>query len=426
MKHDFGRSRNHRAALLRSPAVKWLMGLVICVLIPLLATTSTLPEGWSEREALTTAIASALSLTVGFWLHQSISRLPGTAESGGILPSYLGSYGLAFFVIIFFRIDYSRAILLSGVILTTIWFFAAYMMTQRTSLSLGVVTGGRTERFDAMHNVVAHRLTLDDFPFNMDAVVADFHVNHGKEWEARLADYVLAGIPVYHSRDLIESLTGRAEIEHLSENNFGTLAPTRSLLRVKRIVDWLMAALALVPLLPVFGIVAILIKLNSPGPILFRQDRIGYRGRVFTCIKFRTMKAEASSTGLSERAELITLSNDRRVTRFGRWLRRTRIDELPQVINILRGEMSWIGPRPEAAKLSEWYKNEVPFYRYRHVVVPGITGWAQVSQGHVAELDDVRKKLQFDFYYIRNFSLWLDILIIAKTIKTMASGYGSK
>ncbi|MEY4722300.1 MAG: hypothetical protein RIQ46_2025, partial [Pseudomonadota bacterium] len=104
----------------------------------------------------------------------------------------------------------------------------------------------------------------------------------------------------------------------------------------------------------------------------------------------------------------------------------TRIDELPQAINVLKGEMSWIGPRPEAAKLSEWYEAEIPFYRYRHVVRPGITGWAQVNQGHVAEIDDIRTKLQYDFYYIRNFSLWLDILIIMKTAKTVFTGFGHK
>jgi lipopolysaccharide/colanic/teichoic acid biosynthesis glycosyltransferase len=123
---------------------------------------------------------------------------------------------------------------------------------------------------------------------------------------------------------------------------------------------------------------------------------------------------------------LITREGDARITRLGRFLRRSRIDELPQIINILMGHMSWIGPRPEAAALSQWYEGEIPFYRYRHVVVPGITGWAQVSQGHVAELDDVKTKLQYDFYYIRNFSVWLDLLIIAKTIKTMLNGFGSK
>ena len=107
-------------------------------------------------------------------------------------------------------------------------------------------------------------------------------------------------------------------------------------------------------------------------------------------------------------------------------MRRSRIDELPQIINIIRGEMSWIGPRPEAVQLSEWYEDEIPFYRYRHIVRPGITGWAQVNQGHVAEINDVNIKLHYDFYYIKFFSFWLDVLITIRTIGIMLTGFGAK
>ncbi|MEO7247767.1 MAG: sugar transferase, partial [Novosphingobium sp.] len=179
-----------------------------------------------------------------------------------------------------------------------------------------------------------------------------------------------------------------------------------------------------------FAITAVAIKIDSPGPVLFRQRRMGYRGREFTVFKFRTMREhrkeprdDSKQSGIEA---FITQENDRRITKLGRFLRRSRIDELPQVINILAGQMSWIGPRPEASQLSEWYQGEIPFYRYRHVVRPGISGWAQVNQGHVAEIDDIRTKLQYDFYYIRNFSLWLDVLIMVKTAKTMITGFGHK
>ncbi len=118
--------------------------------------------------------------------------------------------------------------------------------------------------------------------------------------------------------------------------------------------------------------------------------------------------------------------NDERITRLGRLLRHSRIDELPQIINILKGEMSWIGPRPEASILAEWYEGELPFYSYRHVVRPGITGWAQVNQGHVVEVGDVHEKLQYDFYYIKNFSLWFDVSIVLLTVKTILTGSGAK
>ena len=118
--------------------------------------------------------------------------------------------------------------------------------------------------------------------------------------------------------------------------------------------------------------------------------------------------------------------DDERITRFGAFLRKYRIDELPQVINILRGEMSWIGPRPEALPLSQWYQEELPFYSYRHVVRPGITGWAQVNQGHVTSSDQVLEKLHYDFFYIKNLSIWLDLLIVLKTIRVVLLGTGAK
>jgi lipopolysaccharide/colanic/teichoic acid biosynthesis glycosyltransferase len=126
------------------------------------------------------------------------------------------------------------------------------------------------------------------------------------------------------------------------------------------------------------------------------------------------------------RESLATGDGDPRITKVGKVLRRFRIDELPQIFNILKGEMSWIGPRPEAAVLSTWYTSELPFYRYRHVVKPGISGWAQVNQGHVAEIDEVHRKLQYDFYYIKYFSPWLDAVILFRTIKIMLTGYGAK
>ena len=167
-----------------------------------------------------------------------------------------------------------------------------------------------------------------------------------------------------------------------------------------------------------------LIRLDSPGPILFRQKRIGYRGHTFTVFKLRTMLVNAPPD--DARAAAMTRSNDDRITRIGAILRRYRIDELPQILNILRGEMSWIGPRPEAVPLSSWYEKELPFYRYRHIVRPGITGWAQVNQGHVAEVDDVLWKLRYDFYYVKNYSFWLDLMILARTVMTVLSGFGAR
>jgi lipopolysaccharide/colanic/teichoic acid biosynthesis glycosyltransferase len=193
---------------------------------------------------------------------------------------------------------------------------------------------------------------------------------------------------------------------------------------VKAFLDWMIAACAAIVLAPAFIGLAIAIRTTSPGPAFFRQRRIGYKGNVFTVYKFRTMTVARELD--CARDDAMTKNDDVRITSLGRFLRRTRIDELPQIINILRGEMSWIGPRPEAEVLSRWYEAEIPFYRYRHIVKPGITGWAQVSQGHVTDLDDVRNKLHYDFYYIKHYSPWIDLLIVVRTIGTMLTGFGAR
>jgi lipopolysaccharide/colanic/teichoic acid biosynthesis glycosyltransferase len=134
----------------------------------------------------------------------------------------------------------------------------------------------------------------------------------------------------------------------------------------------------------------------------------------------------STDTGGDARDAAMTQQGDNRITPIGRFLRFTRIDELPQILNILLGEMSWIGPRPEAEVLSRWYEAELPFYRYRHIVRPGITGWAQVCQGHVVDIGEVQSKLHYDFYYIKHYSAWIDLLIIVRTIRTMLTGFGSR
>jgi len=410
-----------------NPIVQFVLAALICVGLPFVLLGLTYEFGTGDYVLQNTLWACLAGLTGGFWLHRSFSKLPGTYESFGIIPAYLAAFGMVLLTIVLYRIEYSRALLIFSFAACVIWFFGVYLTIQRkTMLRLGVIEGGHTDLFSTLDGVSATALTLTSWPDDIDAVTADFRYDHADEWEARIADFTLAGIPVYHSKDLLESLTGRTELEHLSENTFGTLGPVQSWLAVKWISDWLLS-LVLVPILvPVMALAAIAIKLDSPGPVLFRQVRVGYRGNDFRVFKFRTMRDSNGNHDGNGITDLITTGNDSRITRVGRFLRFTRLDEVPQLFNVLRGEMALIGPRPEAAELSNWYQAEVPFYRYRHIVRPGITGWAQVNQGHVADLADIKKKLEYDFYYIRNFSIWLDILIVMKTIKTVLTGFGHK
>ncbi|EPC04109.1 hypothetical protein L861_02020 [Litchfieldella anticariensis FP35 = DSM 16096] len=254
-----------------------------------------------------------------------------------------------------------------------------------------------------------------------DGIVADLYADElSAEWEKFLAKCTLAHIPVFHVKQIRESVTGRVRIEHLSENEFGSLLPSSLYRGFKRVVDFF-GALVLVPVLaPVMLATAIAIKRDSPGPVLFVQERMGYRGVPFKVYKFRSMYCDRKGNGYTEGED------DPRITRVGRVIRKYRLDELPQLFNVLKGEMSFIGPRPESLELSAWYEKDVPFFSYRHVVRPGISGWAQVEQGYAAEVDGMTTKLQYDFYYIKHFSLWLDVLIIFKTLKTIITGFGAR
>jgi exopolysaccharide biosynthesis polyprenyl glycosylphosphotransferase len=371
-------------------------------------------------------IAAAFGAVISLYLIRNMSLFPGTNAGYFVLPCTIMGFGIVLFLLFLFRIDYGRAPLLTSVVTTAIWLYAVeFVMNRRRRGRIGLVVAGdtadlrNTGRIDVIELAIPSLSTVE-----VDAIIADFRHDHSDEWESFLADCALRGIPVFHVKQFRESLTGRVEIEHLSENSFGSLVPFMAYLRLRRSLDLIAALAAGLVLLPVLILVAILIRLDSSGPSLFRQTRIGYRGKPFTVFKFRTMHTNRTSKDALE--EAVTQDNDARITKFGRFLRKTRIDELPQILNILRGEMSWIGPRPEAEVLSRWYERELPYYRYRHIVPPGITGWAQVNQGHVADLERVNYKLHYDFYYIKNFSPWLDSLIVAKTIQTMITGMGSR
>jgi len=378
----------------------------------------------STRDSL---IAGVLAVCGGFYMLRSLTIFPGIRASYYILPTFTSAYGIALAVFFLLRLEYNRIYFVLSFIICIAWFYIVYFMLQRQqTISVGVVPYGDVASLREIGSI--DWLMLEKPGGNgeiYDALAADFRADMPDEWERFLADSALQGVTVFHVKQLRESLTGRVEIEHLSENNFGSLIPAAAYLKLKMLLDFLGALIAIVPLLPIFAAVALAVRLDSPGPIFFRQRRIGFRGEPFTVFKFRTMTHNATPEE-DVRDHAITRVGDLRITRIGRFLRRARIDELPQLINILRGEMSWIGPRPEVEILSKWYETELPFYRYRHIVRPGITGWAQVNQGHVADVQEVLGKLHYDFYYIRNFSLWLDVLIAIRTTRTMLTGYGSR
>ncbi len=191
--------------------------------------------------------------------------------------------------------------------------------------------------------------------------------------------------------------------------------------KFKRATD-IAASLGLVLFLaPLLALTVLAIKLDSRGPVLYRQKRVGYAGRCFSVFKFRSMRMNAEQNGPQYAA-----IDDDRVTRVGRFIRKTRIDEIPQTINVLRGEMSFVGPRPERPEFVAELEREIPHYHSRHLVKPGITGWAQVRYEYAATVEGAREKLRYDLFYIRNFTPLMDVMIILMTIRVALFGIGSR
>lgn len=370
-----------------------------------------------------TIVAIGLAFVAIMFCLRRFTRFPGVQVVAYIAPTVSLAFLVVVAILFFTREDYTRQVLFTGYLASLIWFFAGYFIGRRyRRLKIAVVPVGQALKLQPSPRVELRQLrTPEPDGTRYDAIVADLRSDSlGPEWEKFLAECTLCRIPVYHVRQMQESIIGRVRIDHLSENEFGSLMPSAMYAGVKRCFD-IFGALLLLPILtPVMLVTALAIRKDSPGPALFLQQRMGYRGNPFKVFKFRSMYIDQRGKGFTDG------DDDPRITRVGRVIRKYRLDELPQLFNVLKGEMSFIGPRPESMQLSEWYERDVPFFRYRHVVRPGISGWAQVEQGYAAEVDGMITKLQYDFYYIKHFSLWLDILVLFKTIKTVFTGSGAR
>lgn len=415
----------------REASLQRLGGLAAAAGAPLvLAYIRYGPAPWQEAAVGNSVAASFLATALALFVFRKMTAFPGAGAFAYIIPSFSITYGICAAMLLWLRVQYVSSILLVSLVAgVSITFYLVHRLQYRTRPRFYMVPFGDLAVMHEMDSIDWHVMSEPTLPFDdrLAAIVADLRCDLEPAWERMLAEAALSGRPVYHTKQLHESITGKVEIEHLSENSFGSLLPNMAYCRIKRFLDIVVSIAALPILILPLGAVALLIKLDSHGPVFFRQTRMGYRGQPFDVVKFRTMTHRTAAVCDTEaRIEAVTQIDDKRVTRVGRFLRRTRIDELPQILNVLRGEMSWIGPRPEALPLSLWYERELPFYVYRHIVRPGITGWAQVSQGHVADLEAVNTKLHYDFFYIKQFSAWLDALIVLRTVGIVLSGFGAK
>lgn len=239
----------------------------------------------------------------------------------------------------------------------------------------------------------------------------------------KIFDCLSLEIDVYNISSFYEQITNKIPVQYIDHSWFleNLTEHSKKLYEIiKRILDLLLAVIGLLGSIVLAPIIAMIIKLESPGPIIFKQTRTGKNGKTFTAMKFRSMLNGAEKNG-AEWAQ----KNDPRVTKFGLFMRKTRLDEIPQLINILRGEMSFVGPRPERPEFIEILEKEIPFYKERLLVKPGLTGWAQLNgPAYGGSKEETLEKVKYDLYYIKNRSLFLDLGIILKTIKVVFSGRG--
>ena len=239
-----------------------------------------------------------------------------------------------------------------------------------------------------------------------------------------LLDFKSVGVEVVDGHQLFEQESGRLSIDLLKPSAliFSSGFQRRAItMGFKRLMDLLFSTAGLLALAPLFALVGALIKLESEGPMFYRQMRVGMRGKPYMMWKFRSMRCDAEEDGARWAAV-----GDLRITRVGRWLRKWRIDELPQLINVLKGEMSVVGPRPERPVFVQELQSKIPYYDLRHTVRPGITGWAQIRFRYAASPEDAHVKLQYDLYYLKNLSLALDLRILLETIRVVVCTKGAR
>jgi sugar transferase (PEP-CTERM system associated) len=259
---------------------------------------------------------------------------------------------------------------------------------------------------------------------SVDRIIVAMENRRGLMPLRELLELRLSGVVIEEASFVMERLLGKLPLEGL---NPSTLIFTRgfnvkaSQQIVRRMISITVSFIGLAICLPFIPFIILAVRISSPGPIFFRQTRVGLRGRHFSVVKFRTMRQDAEEQGA-----VWATKDDPRVTPLGRFMRKTRLDEIPQLWNVLRGEMGFVGPRPERPEFVQWLSKEIPFYELRHLIRPGITGWAQVRYQYGASLEETKQKLEYDLYYVKHLSVGLDLLIMFETIKTIILRRGAQ
>ncbi|EPX96055.1 MULTISPECIES: sugar transferase [Ralstonia] len=362
-------------------------------------------------------------------LHRSL-HLPALEGNSLIGVSATLPYSLLLIVFAAFHVEYSRGALLLGYITTLAWSGIGYRrFVQNYVPVFGYIDPGTLKQLDAILAMPGatppspNRLEFIHSIENAvycDGLMLDRSATADPERTRSLAQLKLSHVRMYSVERVGEMLTGRVGLEHIDENFFDDYARHYFYGFVKRTLD-ITTVVCLAPLaLPLSIMTALAIRLESGGPMLFCQERVGRFGEPFTMLKFRSMSVQQDAPAQ------FAQQHDPRVTRVGRVIRKYRLDELPQLWNVLVGDMSLIGPRPEQVPMANMFADTISYYPYRHLVRPGLSGWAQVQQGYVGTHAETVTKLSYDLYYVKHCSFALDLLIGVKTLRTILTGYGAR
>lgn len=404
--------------------IQMLLGFV-CIVLPVLLYAQSVPfVAGSIGVAELTILATAAAYIVVSYCGSRLDVFPGASwvqQAGYIAPIVAVCFATIGIVLLAFRFEYSRVQFFGSGFLVFVWMLgAAHLRARFFARTYAIVPAGalqtmpnvRSCRWLDLHDAIARSVRLD-------GIVSDLSNGLSDRELSELAGAAIAGIPVLDRRHIIESLTGRTPLSGLSPNEFGSLLPSRQYVAFRRMIE-LLCTIAMLPvMLPFMTILGTAVWLDSRGPIFYTQARVGRQGRVFRMFKFRTMVHGVEGPSF-------TMANDPRITKVGAVLRRYRLDELPQVLNVLKGQMSWVGPRPEALVLGAGYARDIPHFELRGIVPPGVTGWAQINQGYAHDPDGMRAKLEYDLYYLKHCSLWLDLVIILRTLTVVLGGVGAR
>ena len=408
-----------------SNRIWFLAGLLVTTVVSIALLCAINKQGLSSTfaEAWIMILGSTLCFCATSLLTDRALQYPGQRSIFVTIPLALLPILILVAFIAFGRFYYSRPYLICFTTLTTAWALLRYQIQRRPNARvLAMIPFGDLELLESLNQIEFKKLDEPRLPEGgVDGVVVDMHADLDQEWVKFLADLVMQQVRIYHVASIAESIAGRVSLRHIAALHVESLQPTPWFNPTKRAFDLVASVVGGVLLFPIGVMVAILIRIESKGPAIYRQRRTGISGSEFTLLKFRSMRQDAEVDGAQ-----FTSENDPRITRLGKFMRKTRIDELPQLLNIFKGEMSLVGPRPERPGFVEDYRNDIPHYDLRHTVRPGLTGWAQIETGYASDTEETIRKLERDLYYVKYRCTTLDCFILYRTVRTILFGNGAR